>query len=78
MNIPNSHYYKSCIIGISTHALSFGVDFLEEGMAQYIILYLKREPGGGAPHFSWYIFFTSLYFRDVSFNPAFVGSASEG
>ena len=38
MNIPNSHYYKSCI-SITMHALSFGVDFLEEGKAQYNILY---------------------------------------
>ena len=38
MNIPNSHYFKSCI-SITMHALSFGVDFLEEGMTQNNILY---------------------------------------
>ena len=38
MNIPNSHYFKSCI-SINMHALCFRVDFLEEGKAQYNILY---------------------------------------
>ena len=65
------------------HALSLGVDFSEEGMAQYIILYLNlnahwnenREGGGRSAFFLEY--FLCLYLRDVSFNPAFVGSVSE-
>ena len=43
---------------------------------------LKREPGGGGGGGGalriFLVYFLCLYFRDVSFNPAFVGSASEG